>query len=205
VARFTPFEVRPLQPMLVQPFHHPGWVYEEKVDGWRMVAYKAGGTVRLVSRKGVDHASPRHRLRHPLRPWPGSPRTPLGGALVQSLSVSSKVLPPSCRVAGWRAMVNKLGKRCRHVVSRATWGKTRPRPIWSVGQHAHGSKRRCDGRGASCSQTRSLPISVIHCSLSATSSGNAVPRDGTRSSHLRLPLRGWRPPDSSLAVAREGP
>jgi bifunctional non-homologous end joining protein LigD len=55
VARFTPFEVRPLQPTLVQPFHRPGWVYDEKVDGWRMVAYKAGGTVRLVSRKGVDH------------------------------------------------------------------------------------------------------------------------------------------------------
>ena len=22
------------------PFHRPGWVYEEKVDGWRVLAYK---------------------------------------------------------------------------------------------------------------------------------------------------------------------
>jgi ATP-dependent DNA ligase len=46
------FEVRPLLPTLVQPFNRPGWVYEEKVDGWRMVAYKEGRTVRLVSRNG---------------------------------------------------------------------------------------------------------------------------------------------------------
>jgi bifunctional non-homologous end joining protein LigD len=57
VARFTPFEVRPLQPTLVQPFHRPGWVYEEKVDGWRIVAYKAGSSVRFVSRRGVDHTA----------------------------------------------------------------------------------------------------------------------------------------------------
>src|SRR5262245_54361976 len=40
-------------PILVHgPFHHPGWVYEEKVDGSRMLAYKNGGDVRLVSRRG---------------------------------------------------------------------------------------------------------------------------------------------------------
>jgi bifunctional non-homologous end joining protein LigD len=38
-----------------RPIHHAGWVYEEKVDGWRMVAVKADGTVRLVSRNGLDH------------------------------------------------------------------------------------------------------------------------------------------------------
>jgi hypothetical protein len=33
----------PMQPTLVkQPFHRPGWVYEEKVDGWRMLAYVTG-------------------------------------------------------------------------------------------------------------------------------------------------------------------
>jgi hypothetical protein len=25
-----------------EPFHRPGWIYEEKVDGWRIVAYKDG-------------------------------------------------------------------------------------------------------------------------------------------------------------------
>jgi bifunctional non-homologous end joining protein LigD len=44
-------------PTLVpKPFHRPGWIYEEKVDGWRILAYKYGGRVRLLSRTGVDHA-----------------------------------------------------------------------------------------------------------------------------------------------------
>jgi bifunctional non-homologous end joining protein LigD len=41
---------------LREPFHRPGWIFEEKVDGWRCVAYKDGARVRLVSRNGVDHA-----------------------------------------------------------------------------------------------------------------------------------------------------
>jgi integrase len=32
----------------------PGWIYEEKVDGWRIVAYKDGGRVYLLSRNGVE-------------------------------------------------------------------------------------------------------------------------------------------------------
>ena len=39
-----------------QPFHREGWVYEEKIDGYRMLAYKDGRTVRLESRNGVNHA-----------------------------------------------------------------------------------------------------------------------------------------------------
>jgi len=33
---------------------HDGWVYEEKVDGYRMLAYKDGASIRLVSRQGKD-------------------------------------------------------------------------------------------------------------------------------------------------------
>jgi bifunctional non-homologous end joining protein LigD len=45
-----------MAPRLVrEPFHRAGWVYEEKVDGWRILAYKDGAQVRLVSRNGVDH------------------------------------------------------------------------------------------------------------------------------------------------------
>ena len=41
----------PMAPMLARPpFHRDGWVYEEKVDGWRMLAYKDGSRVRLISR-----------------------------------------------------------------------------------------------------------------------------------------------------------
>src|SRR5437899_9240310 len=47
----------PIQPMLptpAPPFHRPGWIYEEKYDGWRLIAYKRGDTVRLLSRNGID-------------------------------------------------------------------------------------------------------------------------------------------------------
>jgi len=48
----------PMAPAPVRaPFHRRGWIYEEKVDGWRMVAYKDGAHVRLISRNGVDHAA----------------------------------------------------------------------------------------------------------------------------------------------------
>jgi bifunctional non-homologous end joining protein LigD len=40
---------------LPKPFHRDGWVYEEKYDGWRMVAEKAGSRVMLTSRNGLDH------------------------------------------------------------------------------------------------------------------------------------------------------
>jgi bifunctional non-homologous end joining protein LigD len=46
----------PMVPTQVrEPLHRDGWVYEEKVDGWRMLAYKDGVRVRLVSRNGRDH------------------------------------------------------------------------------------------------------------------------------------------------------
>jgi bifunctional non-homologous end joining protein LigD len=45
-----------MQPELAsEPFHREGWLWEEKYDGWRMVAYKDGSRARLVSRSGVDH------------------------------------------------------------------------------------------------------------------------------------------------------
>jgi bifunctional non-homologous end joining protein LigD len=37
-----------------QPFHTPGWVYEEKYDGYRAIAYKDGARVRIVSRNLKD-------------------------------------------------------------------------------------------------------------------------------------------------------
>jgi bifunctional non-homologous end joining protein LigD len=37
-----------------RPFHHPGWVFEEKVDGWRVLTYKDSAGVRLISRNGRD-------------------------------------------------------------------------------------------------------------------------------------------------------
>src|SRR5580704_11832 len=50
--------VQLMHPTLIpRPIHHEGWVYEEKVDGYRMVAYKDGRTVKLISRQGKDHTA----------------------------------------------------------------------------------------------------------------------------------------------------
>ena len=48
-----PFHVQPMLATLVsEPFDKPGWVYEEKYDGDRILAYKEGDQVRLLSRNG---------------------------------------------------------------------------------------------------------------------------------------------------------
>jgi len=42
--------------LIASPFHREGWVYEEKYDGWRILACKADGRIQLLSRNGRDHA-----------------------------------------------------------------------------------------------------------------------------------------------------
>lgn len=37
-----------------KPFNRPGWVYEEKYDGVRLIAYKEGAGVRLLTRNDLD-------------------------------------------------------------------------------------------------------------------------------------------------------
>ena len=50
-----PLRVQPMLATLVtEPFDEPGWVYEEKYDGDRILAYKTGARVLLLSRNGKD-------------------------------------------------------------------------------------------------------------------------------------------------------
>jgi bifunctional non-homologous end joining protein LigD len=43
-----------LATLVREPFHRPGWVYEEKYDGYRILAYKEGSSVHLYSRNAID-------------------------------------------------------------------------------------------------------------------------------------------------------
>jgi bifunctional non-homologous end joining protein LigD len=53
-----PFRVQPMLATLVkEPFHRPGWVYDEKYDGDRILAYKEGDKVTLLSRNAKDRTS----------------------------------------------------------------------------------------------------------------------------------------------------
>ena len=46
-----------LATLVPEPFHNPGWLYEEKYDGYRLLAYKEGKQVTLLSRNGNDRTS----------------------------------------------------------------------------------------------------------------------------------------------------
>ena len=53
-----PFRVSPMLASLVpKPFHQSGWVYEEKYDGYRILAYKEGAKVTLLSRNNLDRTA----------------------------------------------------------------------------------------------------------------------------------------------------
>lgn len=67
-----PFRIHPMLATLSpKPFHRPGWIYEEKYDGVRLIAYKEGAGVRLLTRNDVDRTENfpdvAARVRH-LRP-----------------------------------------------------------------------------------------------------------------------------------------
>jgi bifunctional non-homologous end joining protein LigD len=54
----VPFRVSPMLATLVDaPFTRPNWIFEEKYDGVRMLAYKEGTRVTLISRNAIDRTA----------------------------------------------------------------------------------------------------------------------------------------------------
>ena len=43
-----------LATLVREPFHRHGWIYEEKYDGVRLLAYKEGNRVKLLTRNDID-------------------------------------------------------------------------------------------------------------------------------------------------------
>jgi bifunctional non-homologous end joining protein LigD len=63
-----PFRVEPMLATLVsEPFDKPGWIYEEKYDGDRVLAYKEEKRVRLLSRNGKDRTDRLPRIAAAIR------------------------------------------------------------------------------------------------------------------------------------------
>jgi bifunctional non-homologous end joining protein LigD len=51
-----------LATVVPKPFHQPGWVYEEKYDGIRIMAYKEGARVMLLTRNDLDRTASFKRI-----------------------------------------------------------------------------------------------------------------------------------------------
>jgi len=67
--------MKPVEPMLAtlvqEPFDRPGWVYEEKYDGDRTLAYRRRGRVRLLSRSLKDVTASFEAIARALEALPG--------------------------------------------------------------------------------------------------------------------------------------
>jgi len=46
-----------LATLVKEPFDRPGWIYEEKYDGVRILAYKEGAHITLMSRNDIDRTN----------------------------------------------------------------------------------------------------------------------------------------------------
>ena len=53
------------------PFTRPGWVFEPKYDGWRVLAARRGGRVSLLTRGGLDLAGERPEIARAVAALPG--------------------------------------------------------------------------------------------------------------------------------------
>jgi bifunctional non-homologous end joining protein LigD len=64
-----PFRVHPMLATLVRkPFDKKGWVYEEKYDGYRILAYKEDDQIKLMSRNDIDRTEHFSQIATAMKP-----------------------------------------------------------------------------------------------------------------------------------------
>ncbi|HEY7652697.1 MAG TPA: hypothetical protein VIG07_07740 [Methylomirabilota bacterium] len=98
---------------VARPFHRDGWVYEEKVDGWRVLAYKDTAGARLISRKGRD----------------------LTRRFPELVAAVAGIEPPTLILDGEIAVFDRrLLSRFEWLDTRGWSGRTTPRPIARAGR-----------------------------------------------------------------------
>jgi DNA ligase D-like protein (predicted ligase) len=71
-----------LATLVDRPFHLPGWIYEEKYDGIRLLAYKDGRRVQLLSRNDKDRTADFPGIVRAIAGLPASTLTLDGEAVV---------------------------------------------------------------------------------------------------------------------------
>jgi bifunctional non-homologous end joining protein LigD len=59
-----------LATLVDEPFEQRGWVYEEKYDGYRILAYKEGKKVTLLSRNAKDRTQSFSEVAEAIRTLP---------------------------------------------------------------------------------------------------------------------------------------
>lgn len=81
----------PMQPALGKPFHRPGWIYEEKYDGWRMLAFRMARACALSAAKPstTPSASANWQTRSPPSRRPLSSSTARSASSTRTSSASS--------------------------------------------------------------------------------------------------------------------
>ncbi|HEY0704321.1 MAG TPA: non-homologous end-joining DNA ligase [Candidatus Acidoferrales bacterium] len=78
-----PFRVQPMLASLArEPFARKGWVFEEKYDGYRLVAYKEGKQVQLYTRNAIERSARYPHIAEAIRALPAKTLVLDGEAVV---------------------------------------------------------------------------------------------------------------------------
>jgi bifunctional non-homologous end joining protein LigD len=113
-----------------KPFSHPDWVFELKYDGFRVLALKDAGDVRLLSRQGSDMAAAFPELVEEIAALPGDV------AIDGELTVIDENAVPHLERLRYRATLRKP-----HAVKLAA--ATEPAVIFAIDLlHAHDKDHR---------------------------------------------------------------